>query len=177
MDIKTGIKFIINILLTISVVSACDNLSNKKIINNQQIDSTFKNKLIERQIGKSAYYISIPENYSIKETEGPDFSVFYFSPTDTTIKTAFSGGLYFGNFPQEFKPENKDCTTESIKGTILNNNKDWTVYNCKEKYFIQTIVDSKSGESWNEKIHAFGHGNSKSDINKILEIYSTLKKK
>jgi hypothetical protein len=54
--------------------------------------------LTEKQIGDLNYTISIPRDYSIKENQGPDFSVFHFSPTDTTVKNKFSGGIYFGNY-------------------------------------------------------------------------------
>jgi hypothetical protein len=142
-----------------------------------QTNDTFKNKLNEKRIGKSNYYISIPSNYKLKLANGIDFSVYYFSPIDTTHEAKFSGGLYFGNFPNEFEPDNDSCKTTTIQSKILDSVADWTVYKCGGKYSLQTIIDSKSGEDWNEKIHAFGGATSEEGIRNVLGIYTTLKKK
>ena len=96
----TYIFFIILFLLT-----SCSGTYHKKA-KGISIEDKFITELKENQIGRSDYYISIPANYSIKETIGPDFSVYYFFPKDTNIKATFSGGLYFGNHPNKFEPDN-----------------------------------------------------------------------
>jgi len=77
----------------------------------------------------------------------------------------------------KLEPENGRCKEENINSKILDNFSEWTIYICNNKYSIQTIVDSKSGEGWNNRIHAFGNCTSKEDLEEILEIYSTLKRK
>jgi len=79
-------------ILVVIVLSACTN--PKKASKNQND----KDDLAEKQIGAGNYYISLPKNYTIKETKGPDFSVYYFRLNDTT-RNALSGGIYFGNYP------------------------------------------------------------------------------
>lgn len=54
---------------------------------------------------------------------------------------------------------------------------EWRVYNCQGDFSIHTIADNKKGEGWNQQIHAFGHTKSSDELQKILDIYSTLKKK
>ena len=140
-------------------------------------DSIVKAPLTATSIGESNYLISIPANYKITETEGPDFTVYYFNSSDSTDTVSFSGGMYFGNHPSKFKPANDSCITDVLTGSILESNAEWTVYNCKGLYSVQAIAESKSGEHWNELVHAFGNGTSDTDIELIIDIFATLKKK
>lgn len=156
------------------IQTSCNNNTTKDSSNTDKIS---KVSLIEKPIGESGYVISVPADYSITTSNGPDFSVYYFSPTDTTVKDKLSGGLYFGNFPHEFEADNDSCRTETLKGKILDTTQEWTVYNCQGDFSIQTIAENKKGEGWNQRIHAFGHARSNDELQTILDIYSTLKKK
>jgi hypothetical protein len=162
----------LSIFLILTILGCSDNKKTKHIIENPYLK-----ELTEKQIGESNYYISIPKKYSIKENRGPDFSVYYFYPTDTTATAAFSGGFYFGNHPSLFGTAGDSCKTEKIKSKILNKNADWTVYNCKGKYSIQSIIESGSNEGWNQYIHAFAAANSAADLKKVFLILGTMKKK
>ncbi len=173
---NTQTKLTITFLLTAFLFAGCEQNSNKKS-DNGLTDNSYIKELVERQIGESNYYISIPTDYTIEEIDGPDFSVYYFYPTDTTIVANFSGGFYFGNHPSQFPPDSDSCKTDNSKSKILDENADWTIYNCNDKYAIQTIIDNKSSEGWNERIHAFGRANSTKDLNKLLTIFTTMKKK
>lgn len=173
---KTINKFPLYSIFAIVLMSSCVNFHNQKY-DACRTDESFTKSLKEKQIGNSKFYISIPTDYSIKENRGPDFSVFYIAPTDTTIKDDFNCGLYFGNNPSLFPPDNNKCKEETVKSEILNQYIEWTVYVCGQNYSIQTIVENKKNEGWNEQIHAFGHGKSVTDIDKVLKIYSTLKMK
>jgi hypothetical protein len=64
-----------------------------------------------------------------------------------------------------------------MKGDILNENAEWTVFQCSADYSIQAIISNQYSKGWNSEIHAFGHGSSKNEINKLLKIYATLNKK
>jgi hypothetical protein len=165
----TAIK--VSLLLTI-FLSGCNRINN-----DHRVSDAFMDSLTENQIGKTSYYISIPNDYDIKEKEGPDFSVFYFSSKDTTKEVAFSGGLYFGNFSSEFPPPNDSCKVETIKSKIFDDNDDWTVFECSGDYSIQTIISNKYSKGWNNEIHAFGHASGRDDLYKLLGVYSTLNKK
>lgn len=171
---KEIIKFTFCLTCIITIQTSCNNNSTK---DNSSIENKTKITLTEKPIGESGYFISVPSDYSISTSNGPDFSVYYFSPTDTTVKDKLSGGLYFGNFPHEFEADNDSCKTETLKGKILDNIQEWTVYNCQGDFSIQTIADNKKGEGWNQRIHAFGHAKSNDELQTIVDIYSTLRKK
>ncbi|TDO96593.1 hypothetical protein [Flavobacterium sp. 245] len=156
----------------IFTILGCSDKKTKPIPENPYLK-----ELAEKQIGDSKYYISIPKKYTIKENIGPDFSVYYFVPADTTATAAFSGGFYFGNYPSLFESASDSCKTEKIKSKILNKNADWRVYNCKGKYSIQSIFESGSNEGWNQYIHAFANANSAADLKKVFLILETMKKK
>jgi len=164
--------YLFGTLVTLFLLVRCGTSDNADNVTQNFLDS-----LTEKQIGDLNYTISIPRDYSIKENQGPDFSVFHFSPTDTTVKNKFSGGIYFGNYPTKFSSPSDTCKKEIIQGDILDSNADWTVYHCSGTFSIQTIIASKSGQGWNNQIHAFGHGTGKSELSKIQKIYSTLHKK
>ncbi len=171
---KKNIKYACFLTSIIFILSSCNN---KKIKDNGNDDKSSKILLTEKPIGQSGYVLSIPADYSIKTSDGPYYTVYYFSPTDTTIINKLRGGLYFGSETHEFEAGNDSCKTETLKGKILDNTQDWTVYNCQEDYFIQTITVNKKGEEWKQNVHAFAHAKNKNELKTILEIYSTLKKK
>ena len=166
-------KKIIIVLLGATVVfSSCRRASSVNDLNQAFLDS-----LVEKPLSDIGYVLSVPAGYSITETRGEDFSVFYFDRSDSTIASAFSGGVYFGNHPGSFPPANDSCKVESLSSVILGTNATWTKHKCSEEYSIQTIVASDSDEGWNAKVHAFGHAKSETGIAKVLAIYRTLRKK
>lgn len=158
------------------VFVSCSNNVNTDSVSETK-DNVVKTPLIETQIGKSGYFISIPANYTIVESEGPDFYVYYIQTADSTDTVSFSAGMYFGNHPGKFGPANDSCIADVIDGNILESNAEWTVYNCKGAYSVQAIADSKSGEGWNSLVHAFGNGSSESDVHEVVDIFATLRKK
>ena len=171
---KENLNHIFLLTLIISIQSSCTFNANKDKSNDVKNSNI---ALTEKPIGESGYVLSIPADYSVTTTNGPDFSVYYFSPKDTTVTNKLTGGIYFGNHPSKFEADNDSCKIETVKGKILDNTQDWTVYNCQEDYSIQTIAENKNGEGWNQMVHAFGHAKNKDELQLILEIYSTLKKK
>lgn len=173
MNVSMNLRTPFFLLFLVVVAFGCSDKKSEKI----QEEDPYLKQLTEKQIGDSNYYISIPKKYTIKENRGPDFSVYYFYSADTTAKATFSGGLYFGNHPSQFEVSSDSCKTAKIKSKILNKNEDWTSYNCKGKFSIQTIVKSGSGEGWNEYIHAFAGAASTADLKKVLTIFKTIKKK
>ncbi|MBC6490712.1 hypothetical protein ACFSQD_16885 [Flavihumibacter stibioxidans] len=171
---KKNFRILSCLTLIFLIQTSCNNNATK---DNSHANNGSNIKLTEKPVGESGYVISVPIDYSITTSNGPDFSVYYFSPTDTTVKGKLSGGLYFGNFPHEFDADNDSCKTETLMGKILNTLQEWMVFNCQEEYSIQTIADNKKGEGWNQRIHAFGHSKSRDELQTILDIYSTLRKK
>lgn len=141
------------------------------------VEDPYLKELKETQIGDIDFYISIPKGYTIKENRGPDFSVYYFFPKDTTNTQAFTGGMYFGNHPSQFDESVDSCKTKKIKSIVLSKDTEWTSIQCKTRFSLQTIIESGSTEGWNSYIHAFAHTSSESDLKKVLTIFKTLKKK
>ena len=162
-------------LVAIFFLNSCGETSRKQPGNTSSNDSLFISELTEQQLGKSRYWISIPPDYFIDVLEGPDFEVYYFLPTDTTIQSLFMAGVYFGNHPNKYNADNDSCNTEKNNSEILGKNAQWTLYNCNGEYSIQTIIDSKSGKYWNEYIHAFGRANSIAELPKLFDIFRTMR--
>lgn len=161
------------LILGFVILSSCKKPRDSDAL----ITQSFVDSLTERQIGEMKYFISIPKNFKITENEGPDFSVFYFLNSDTTVTSNIYGGIYFGNFPSKFSPPNDSCRVEAVNSEIFGNLETWTVYNCGNNFSVQTIANTKDGEEWNSLTHAFGWVNNKNDLYKILKIYSTLHKR
>ncbi|MFU1859355.1 hypothetical protein ACK8HY_20310 [Sphingobacterium sp. NGMCC 1.201703] len=82
------------VLLTTLTLTSCGQNNDHKSVHNSA-DTTFIKSLEKRELGKSKYSISLPTDYAIDETNGEDFSVYYFNPADTTNHTGISGGLVF----------------------------------------------------------------------------------
>lgn len=167
---KAFLKTFLSYILIAGLLSACQNN------NHPAVRSAFQRGLVQKKIKGTYYYLSVPANYVIKENQGPDFSVYYFYSSDTTDKKSFRGGFYLGNAPGGFAIDYDSCKVEKLYSLILGDNKPWTVYNCDGNYSIQIITASKSGMEWGQLIHAFGKAGSRVEINKLLEVYSTLTK-
>jgi hypothetical protein len=134
--------------------------------------SAFKKTLIKKQVPGTNYFISLPANYIIKKSNGPDFSVYYFYSADTTNHTSFLGGFYLGNSPGAFATDS--CKQSQLKSYLLGAQQDWTLYNCNNRYIIQIITNSRSKYDWARFIHAFGSCKSMAELNKLFDVYSTL---
>jgi len=163
------------LLLTIVLMfgaNACINSEKRKFI-----DSAFKKSLIEQKVKGTNYTIQLPDTYQIKERRGVDFSVYYFSPSDTTNKTSFRGGFYLGNNGAGFGRDYDSCETRTVSSVILNVEENWSLYDCNGKYHIEIITDSKTGLDWATMLHAFGRADSEIELKKLLEVYSTLEVK
>src|SRR5690348_1332248 len=173
---KNAVIIMSLIISGLTIIIGCQETSKNKKQNVSE-NTPGKTQLAQNRIGNSNYYISIPRDYILKENEGPDFSVFYFYPADTTNQPPFAGGIYFGNFPTMFNPENDSCKVKDITIKFLDSLANWSVYECPGKYFVQTIAEIKDSADWSEKIHAFGNAKTKEGLNTVLEIFGTMKNK
>ena len=167
------ISLFLNLALLLFSLQSCEQAPVKPKVKK----SLFKEHLVQKRIGNTSFYISLPANYIIEGTQGEDFDVYYFYPSDSTVKVHFSGGMYFGNFPHAFDPQNKKCQIGQSKSTVLQSNAQWLIYSCAGEYTIQTTVKSGSKQGWNSFVHAFGKGPSKLERDKLFEVYTTLKLK
>src|SRR5436853_2235984 len=99
---KPGVIIISTFVLFFFFVLSCGKDASKQTQLPSEIDS-FKTGLVEKQIGTTNFYISIPGNFVIKEEPaGPDFAIYYFYLSDTTLKPTFICGVYFANHPNQF---------------------------------------------------------------------------
>lgn len=154
------------------LLGSCDRKTESKTP--VKIDNSFTKELASKPLGESGYTLHVPTTYLVRENKGPDFSVYYFYPADTAAKASFSGGFYFGNHPSIFDKAGDSCTVEQVNSKILGEGAEWVVYKCGSNYSVQTIVESKGGEAWNQVIHAFGNAETKDDMQKLLHIFGTL---
>jgi hypothetical protein len=151
-------------------LSSCKSTPTGKDATND----SFLSGLVKQHISTSGFSISLPADYKIRQKEGPDFTVYYFAPADSTLKAAFTGGMYLGNFPSEFGPENDSCKSSTIKAILLGKERDWKSFSCDSSFFAQTIVDNKDGDA--TKVHVFGRGTTAENLNRMIRIFSTLRK-
>jgi len=165
---KSYLKNPVSYAMAVGLLLGCQNNYH------HTVKSAFQKSLIQKRIKGTPYNLSLPANYVVKEKDGPDFSVYYFQPYDTADKTSFRGGFHLGNAPGSFNKDYSTCKTDSLHSSFLGEDKQWTIYDCDGKYSIQIITGSKSGMSWGRLIHSFGRANSKAEVNKLLEVYSTL---
>lgn len=160
-------KFIL--LLSIAFISC--GLKNK--VNPNEKDTTFISTLTEICIDSSRYYIALPPDYSLSTSHGPDFDVHYFFPIDTLVIPKYSGGIYFGGYPDLSGEANQTCKKDLINDMFMGDKTKWDCYACDSFYTIETVKEEDSYL----KIHAFGVAATKRDMYKLLDIFSTFRKK
>jgi hypothetical protein len=158
------------LIFSIALVSWCT-------IRRINVRDTLANEdLKEVRLGDSNYYLSIPQTYIVQVSKGPDFDVYSFSSDKKAGEPTFSGNIYLGNWPSLINPLKANCKTERLTGKIMGKECNWTLNNCSEQYLLQTIVSNKFNEGWDMKIHMFARATSRSDVDKLVAIYSTLRK-
>lgn len=165
MNIRAAIG-LVSCLLLLAACGHKDNTTN----------DPYKKDLTKRKLDNSNYAISLPKAYDIKLSREIDFDVYYFRPHDTTDKTSFRGGIYFGNAPGMFRADSAKCKVDTIHGEILGDVKTWTLYSCEKLYYVQIITNSKSSGNWNERTHVFGKAVTRSDLHKLMVVFSTIRK-
>ncbi len=139
-----------------------------------KVDREYIKTLHSTPIPHSQFEISIPAQYSIVESPGPDFTVYYLMPADTANKKLFSAGIYLGNNPSTFGKTKTGCGKEKRKAEILGSKCDWTVYNCDGQYFLETVVENKYHQGGDDFVHVFGNATNASDVGHIVAILTTL---
>ncbi|HEX7902320.1 MAG TPA: hypothetical protein VF487_00475 [Chitinophagaceae bacterium] len=134
-----------------------------------------KQKIVKSLGSNSAYQISVWENYSIEERNGPDFTVYYLYPADTTKELFGNGGIYFGGHPQRIQPDgDKKLIKDSlIVGNFLGKKVDWIIFDYGSSISAETILEMGDYE----KISAFAYGHGYSDIDSLISVLESLKRK
>jgi len=131
-----------------------------------------------QQLGKTDFYLALPPRFALKTTDGPDFQVHYFAPADTTVQADFSGGLYFGGYPQpQDSPADTlaGCRVRRAAVTLLGHPATFTIRRCATGYAINSVFDSHSGRGWDERVNAFGEAKSAAGLRQLLAIFATLR--
>ncbi|SHG64231.1 hypothetical protein SAMN04488109_1203 [Chryseolinea serpens] len=141
------------------------------------VDTTFVSPLQTKVVPHSGYVIDLPSNYSLKENTGPDFSVFYFKPIDTTSIPNFYGGFYLGNYPSRFSVANNSCSHAPLQAPLFNALEEWTLFDCMNGFSSQAIGATNTKDGWDTYVHAFGHGADDEALHKLVTIFATLRKK
>lgn len=142
--------------------------------NNNAANTVLPGQKISKSLSSnSTYKISVWNNYSIEESIGPDFTVYYIVPGDTSKILFGTGGLYFGGHPQKIAPnEKKKLLKDSLlDGNLLGKKITWTIFDYGNTLSAETIVELGDYD----KISAFAHGHSYSDIDSLISVLESLK--
>jgi len=128
----------------------------------------------EKLSSTSEFEITIPDYYKIEKHQGPDFEVYSLSPSDTS-KNFSNGGIYFGGHPQKITPlfEIKLKKDSLISGLLLGNKIEWTIYEYDSLFSAQTLLSLDNYL----KIHAFTYATSYSQLDTLIRIMESLKKR
>lgn len=131
--------------------------------------------LVEKALGTSGFFVSLPGTYALKSTDAADFVVYYFAPADTTVQTSFTGGIYFGGHPQGDNKVAADCQVRRVPATLLGRSATWRVQRCATGYTLSAVFDSHSGQGWSPLINTFGEAKSAAELRQLLAIFATLR--
>ena len=147
---------------------SCNSRTNNII----DTDST-RQKITKQLSSNSDYKILLWNDYSIKERNGPDFTVYYLYPTDTTKKLSGNGGIYFGGHPQRIQPDgDKKLIKDSLmNGNLLGKKITWTIFDYGNSISAETILELGNYD----KVSAFAYGQSYSDIDSLIRTLESLK--
>lgn len=132
-------------------------------------------ELVEQALGKTGFFVSLPSTYALKSTDAADFLVYYFAPADTTVRTHFTGGIYFGGHPQGIDSAAAGCQVRRVPATLLGRPATWRVQRCATGYALDAVFDSHSAEDWNPLINTFGEAKSAAELRQLLAIFATLR--
>ena len=141
----------------------------------QNLDAFIKT-LSELKIGNTDYYISLPIGYKINEENIPDIkTVYYFQASDSTKNQLLKGGIYIGDSPKEIPPMQDTCLVITRRVEILKQTVRWMIFKCDDMILMQSIFQD-SPESKSPKLNPFITVYKNNDIEKILYIFSTIRK-
>ena len=163
-------------LLMLLLISNCVFLfSCKSRTSNDENKISSKQKIVKRLAPNSEFQILIWTDYKIEERNGPDFTVYYFYPVDTTKKLFGTGGVYFGGHPQRIQPdgEKKLIKDSLVVGNLLGKKIDWTLFDYGSNITAETILEMGDYE----KVSAFASGHSYSDIDSLIKVMESLTRK
>lgn len=131
-----------------------------------------KTLLVPHKVEGTHFTVGLPADYTLNKNDGIDFSVFYFSPADTTRINAFAGGFYFGGHPNN--SDEQRCKTTTISKHLFGKPVDWTVDDCDTTFHAEVIMDNPFGSGWDSKIHAFGWARSRVGLDSVFSIFASL---
>ena len=166
------IKFVLIIVLSENLISCNTN----KI----DIENFSGIELNDNNIGKTNYYILLPKGWYVSEDVGPDFIVYYIcSEVDDSEEEITFGGLYFGNHPSKFTEDyGKQYSSDNyVYSKILGKYKKWEIFKIDDYYFTEVIMRNPGSGLWNRKVHIWANGNTQEELQKMIYIYSLIKKK
>jgi hypothetical protein len=129
--------------------------------------------LEEKRLGSSDLYITIPNNYSIEEDKGIDFTVYSIEPKSKKENDIGAAGIYLGGHPKLFGPDRGPCIMDRRNGKLFNNDVSWSIYNCKDRWVGETILMMDAYE----KVHAFVTTTSYQHADSLIRMFESLREK
>lgn len=173
-------KSVLFIACAISILLSCNNshVTNDEIIKKDTVvhqKVEFRDSLIETPLDSSGYYISIPRGYVIRTIEMSMTykTMYFFMPSDTSDNAKANGVLSIGLGKYTLlKSESQKIITSEFLGT----NKEWRFSGYSENFMVETTAEVEM-ERYISGIHATGYAGSDAELTKLLEIFSTFKRK
>lgn len=125
---------------------------------------------------ESGFFMALPAGYAIKVTNGPDFAVYYFAPTDTAAHKEFAGGVYFGNAPQDSQLDTAGgCTVRRQAVWLLRQPATLAVQHCPGGYAVRALVKSPSVVYEGEQLAIFGQAGTAGELGQLQAALATLR--
>jgi len=138
---------------------------------------TYKDSLVEKRIDTTDFYISIPHEFTVGRLWSSHASYYPIGNPDTNIHTTFQGMLIMFHNEGDIELSKNDHPEQRRKGMILGEDKEWRIYGYEPDLSIETIIKWEHPSGAKTPIRVTGYGKTTEDLEKMLYIFSTMKKK
>jgi hypothetical protein len=148
------------------ITSSCKTLDTNLIF----IQNTSSN--VENHIENNDLSIYLPENYFLNKVQGKDGVIYYFESTlNGTVKQHEE--IFFGFYPGNIEKyyNNK---IETISTNVLNQERNLGIYFEKNVYSTIIIVPLNNEIGHERYIRIIGIANTKEELYKLINVFSTL---
>lgn len=150
-------------ILAINFIMSC---SNDKLSSEQKTSATSDST--EIRLGESNYYLRLSDNFTITEARGKEGQLGYnIIPKDSTSQ--MSGFIEIEHGRSKSITPNWGMEKYKIPSSFLGQEIAWTVYETETGYFVAATPEAK--------VTARATSNKRDEIDSLISIISTLRKK
>jgi hypothetical protein len=116
------------------------------------------------------FSIDLLPGYKIEKQVGPDFTVYYFQPTDTS-QSFNEGGIYFGAAPDTSSPRTQSYTKREFRDVFMGDTAEWREFTT-DTYVQREVYVEKNP---NEKIHSWCYSNDPAMMEKLYAMIQSIR--